>query len=94
MNDKVTTLNSVASEADLVVDANADVRVGIVGLWKKDNETRVGVVLDIDKLQLYKSARYGMVPFGLPDDIQHWTLVESIEDYGYEQRGNSLYLLF
>ena len=69
--------------------------IGTVGLWKGQlGETKVGVLLDSDTLQLYKKTRYGMVPSGLPTDTQSWSLEEVIEDYGYEQRGNRLYLVF
>ena len=76
-------------------DQKSASQIGSVGFWKNQlGETMFGVLVDTEIIQLYKKSRYGMVPFGLPVDAELWSLEEIITDYGYEQRGNKLYLVF
>ena len=54
----------------------------------------MGVLLEPETLQTYKKSRFGMVPDELPKDVNQWKLETVIYDFGYEQRGDKLYLVF
>ena len=54
----------------------------------------MGVLLEPETLQIYKKSRFGMIPDGVPKHANQWKLETVINDYGYEQRGDKLYLDF
>ena len=65
-----------------VCDVQNEFKIGTVGLWKGPlSEKKVGVKIDIDVLQLYKEARFRLVPAGEPLDIHVWSLDKKIETY-------------
>ena len=81
--------SSVTSEEE----SNRLVMTGIVAWWIGPLcEKTLGVALDETTLQLYELARFGFRPRGLAVELSDWKLDEQVENYHYEERGNSLYL--
>ena len=78
-----------------IAEEDSDIAVGTLGFWKGPlNESKVGVLLEPGTLQTYKKARFGMIPEEVPKDAKQWTSENVLDDYGYEQKGNRLYLVF
>ena len=74
---------------------NSGIAVGTLGFWKGPlDESKMGVLLEPETLQTYKKSGFGMVPDGLPKDANQWKLETVIYDFGLEQRGDKLYLVF
>ena len=72
-----------------------NMKVGTVGLWSGPlNEKKIGVKIDRDVLQLYKKARFGLVPAGEPVQSHTQTLKEEVENYSYEERNSRIFLVF
>ena len=73
----------------------SEVPVNTLGKWQgKLGEIEVGMVVDRGDLQIFKKKRHGMVPSGLLQSVNEWTLLEEIEGYRYEEKNNVIYLVF
>ena len=53
---------------------------------------QLGIVLDDESLQMYIKKRFGYAPYGLPDSIKVWSMVEEIKTFSYVQNSYGIYL--
>ena len=86
---------SDASNPEEPAESPAAVATGTLGKgWAKEGKEKIGIVIDESVLQFYKKTRYGMVPSGLPQPLEEWTVMEAIREYTYEEKDLKIYLIF
>ena len=71
-----------------------DSEVGLLGLWNGPlGQTKVGVVMNNDSLQMFSLKRYGFVPDTLLENTKDcWTLEHAVANYHYEEFGSRVLL--
>ena len=75
-------------------DEGNDVPIGILGKWVNGEKEKVGIVIDKSIIQFYKKVRHGLVPVGLPQPLEEWTLQNKIQEYSYIEKYFIVYLVF
>ena len=78
------------------IPGDESIPIGAHSFWRgTDDIVELGVVVDDKTIQMFKKTRTGYTPFGLPEDVLKWELVEVIpeEHYHYIQKNHGYYLV-
>ena len=68
--------------------------VGLLGRWNGPlGQTKIGVAMNDDTLQMFSLRRYGFVPDSLLENKMDWTLHNKVIKYQYEEIKDKVFLI-
>ena len=69
-----------------MIDSLEENEVGLLGWWNGPlGQTKIGVAMNDDTLQMFSLRRYGFVPDSLLENKMDWTLQNKVIKYHYEE---------
>ena len=66
----------------------------MLGWWNDPlGQTKIGVMMNDDTLQMFSLRRYGFVPDSLLENKMDWTLYRKVSKYHYEEIKDKVFLI-